>query len=202
MIAQKFVILTRNIKVQRPNILSWTSALRTSVADVICAGRKHLFILLIIFSCSFSSYAESSVKEIFIKAVNSIAVDRSAPLVVSIGNFTYADKKVGSSFSKYLQEELSTAISIDPGFELFARERLDEILQALELSLNDLFDQSTVKEAGKLKGIEGIFSGRFFDLGMDVRLFLELVDIESGTVIDRAQLLIPKSLIPTSEAIT
>jgi len=39
MIDQKFVILTRNIKVQRPNILSWTSALRTSVADVICDGK-------------------------------------------------------------------------------------------------------------------------------------------------------------------
>ena len=40
MIAQKLVILTRNIKVQRPNILSWTSALRTSVADIICDGIK------------------------------------------------------------------------------------------------------------------------------------------------------------------
>ncbi len=46
MIDQKFVILTRNIKVSdsrkscgRPNILSWTSALRTSVADVICDGK-------------------------------------------------------------------------------------------------------------------------------------------------------------------
>ncbi len=164
--------------------------------------RKHLFILLIFLSFSCLSYAKSSVKEIFIKANNSIAIDRSAPLVVSIDNFAYTDKKGGSSFSKYLQEELSTAISVNPGFELFARKRLDEMLRALELSLSDLFDQSTVKEAGKLKGIEGIFSGRFFDLGMDVRLFLELVDIESGTVINKTQLLIPKSLIPTSEAIT
>ena len=191
----------KNNQVQRPNILCWTFALRSSFADVICAGRRYFFILLIFFCCSFSSYAESSVKDIFIGAINSIAADRSAPMVVSIGNFTYADKKVGSSFSKYLQEELSTAISVNPGFELFARDRLDEMLQALELSLSDLFDQSTVKETGKLKGIEGIFSGRFFDLGLDVRLFLELVDIERGTVINKTQLLIPKSLIPTSVSI-
>jgi hypothetical protein len=45
MIAQKLVILTKNIKVSdrrkscgRPNILNWASALIKSVADVICAG--------------------------------------------------------------------------------------------------------------------------------------------------------------------
>ena len=42
MIDQKLVFLTRNIKVQRPNILSWISALRTPVADVICDGKVFL----------------------------------------------------------------------------------------------------------------------------------------------------------------
>jgi hypothetical protein len=32
----------KNYKVQRPNILCWTFALRTSVADVICAGDHKL----------------------------------------------------------------------------------------------------------------------------------------------------------------
>jgi len=45
MIAKKLVILTRNIEVQRPNILSLTSALRASVADVIYAGEKYLALL-------------------------------------------------------------------------------------------------------------------------------------------------------------
>jgi len=58
MIAKKLVILTINIKVQRPNILSWASALRTSVADVICAGKNRinaaavLLTLLILGSCA------------------------------------------------------------------------------------------------------------------------------------------------------
>jgi len=69
MIAKKLVILTRNIKVQRPNILSWASALRTSVVpqdslrsppvtEVICAGKKTiktaavLLTLLILGSCA------------------------------------------------------------------------------------------------------------------------------------------------------
>ena len=52
--AQKFVILTKNSKVQRPNILSWTSALITSVADAICDGKKlkriglYLLVLIIV----------------------------------------------------------------------------------------------------------------------------------------------------------
>ncbi|MBA7686048.1 hypothetical protein ES703_94484 [subsurface metagenome] len=44
-------------------------------------------------------------------------------MVVSVGNFTYADKKVGSSFSRYFEDELGAAIIRNPGFELFARDR-------------------------------------------------------------------------------
>ena len=55
--AQKFVILTRNIKVQRPNILNLTSALRTSVADVICDGGKRITFITILLLCSLLSWA-------------------------------------------------------------------------------------------------------------------------------------------------
>ncbi len=40
---------------------------------------------------------------------------------------------------------------------LFARDKLDEILEILELSVTDLFDQSSVAKVGKLRGVEVIF---------------------------------------------
>ena len=122
-------------------------------------------------------------------------------MVVSVGNFTYADKNVGSSFSIYLQQKLSVVVSRHSGFELFARDRLEEILETLELSLSDFFEQGTVAEVGKLKGIEGIFSGRFFDAGENVRVFLELVDIESRILVRTAELALPKSTISVSVSI-
>jgi len=122
-------------------------------------------------------------------------------MVVSVGNFTYAHKEIGSSFSRYLEESLSAVLSRSPGFELFARDRLEEILETLELSLSDLFEQSAGPRVGKLKAIEGIFSGRFFEEGTEVRVFLELVDIESGTLVKKASFALPRSAIPASVSV-
>ena len=59
--------------------------------------------------------------------------------------------------------------------------------------MNDFFDQGTAARVGKLKGIEGIFFGSFFDDGMDVRVFLKLMNIESGIMVRKAELRLPKS---------
>ncbi len=117
-------------------------------------------------------------------------------IVVSIGNFTYSDKNIGSSFSRYIEDELSASINRNPKFTLFARDKLDEILKTVELSLSDMFDQDTGVKAGKLKSINAIITGRFFDSGSAVKLFPELIDVESGTVLKKEEVVIPKSEIP------
>jgi hypothetical protein len=161
-----------------------------------------LFLLLfLLFLCSPAAFAQESIQEILTDTLRSFSFDRPSPMIVSIGNFTYADRPIGSRFSRYLEENVSAVLIRSEAFELFARDRLEEILQTLELSLSDLFDQSSAPQAGKLKAIEGLFSGRFFDEATEVRVFLELVDIESGTVIRKASFVIPKSAIPVSVSV-
>jgi hypothetical protein len=86
-----------------------------------------------------------------------------APKVVSVGNFTYADKGIGSAFSVWIQERLGSAVSATPGFELFARDKLNQILKTFELNVSDLFDWERAPQLGSFKAVQGIFSGRFFD---------------------------------------
>lgn len=124
-----------------------------------------------------------------------------ASKVVSLGNFTYADKNMGSNFSRYFEEKLCAALGNHPSFELFAREDLEEILAAIELSLNDLFDPATVVEAGSLRGIQVLLGGRYFDEGAAVRVYLTLTDVQRGLVAANTQVVIPKVELPESVSV-
>ncbi|HDZ62252.1 MAG TPA: hypothetical protein ENH40_03805 [Nitrospirae bacterium] len=104
-------------------------------------------------------------------------------MVVSFGNFTYADKKIGSSFSKYLETQLCLALGKSDRFKLFAKDQLEDILEAIELSLSDLIDSAQSPKLGKLKAIQGLISGRFFDTDDTVQVFLELLNVETGTIL-------------------
>jgi len=115
MTASNFVILTRNIKVQCPNILSWTSAMRTSVTDVICNGKKgarnsvlFLFILLSPQLASASSSGQSpELGHLMVK------------LVLQLALLILATRVVGLIFSRYLKQpkvlgELAAGMIIGP----------------------------------------------------------------------------------------
>ena len=121
--------------------------------------------------------------------------------MLAFGTFTSADLKAGSAFSRYLEEALSTVLVRQGRFELFSRARLDQVLAAQELSLSDMVDQKTAVPAGRIKGVQALLSGTFFEAGAGVRLFLELLSVEKGTVMSRAEVLVPKTAIPASVSI-
>jgi len=69
--AKNYQVSDRRKSCERPNILSWTFALRTSFAHVICAGRISFLIVtlvisaLVFFSCSEPVIQELSREELF-----------------------------------------------------------------------------------------------------------------------------------------
>jgi hypothetical protein len=134
-------------------------------------------------------------------ALDQVARNVETPLVVSVGNITYADKGIASPFSQFMRDALGRAMSAHGEYELFDREKLDEILEVQKLSLSGLFDEAGTAEIGKLKGINGIFSGRFFDDGDMVRVFLELTSVETGTVKGSVDVKISKTEIPHSVSV-
>ena len=86
-------------------------------------------------------------------------------LRISIGNFTYQDSSVPSSFARYLSQEISSALHRTGTFEEFPRDRLDALLDEQNLSkmiLLKQYDREKWEEYWKNKlGIKGAFHVKF-----------------------------------------
>jgi hypothetical protein len=158
---------------------------------------KSILLPVFLALATAAGLAADPVDTILADAVDSLSTSGAAQ-VVSLGNFTYAHRNVGSSFSRYFEEKLAAALENHPGFQLFAREQLEEILAAIEISLSDLFDPATAVESGHLRGIQALLGGRYFDEADSVRVYLTLIDVQSGLVTAGTQVVIPKVELPDS----
>jgi hypothetical protein len=123
------------------------------------------------------------------------------PLVVCFNAFTCADQGLASAFSRYLESNLTLALKQCPQFELFARDKLEKILETQQLALSDLVSEKDTVRIGQLKSIQAMLSGRFFDTGANVEVFFDLTSVETGAVMTAARTVIPKSLIPGAIAL-
>ena len=163
---------------------------------------KRMFLLIILTVFAISPLFSTTIKDIIESTINYFEDQVSKPMVLGIGSFTYyADKLVGSSFSSYLEEQFSIAIQSGHKFELAERDRLDEIIDEIKFGLSGLVDEATVVDPGQLKGLQCLLSGRFFDEGINVNVFVKLVSVETGTVIAYDEISIPKILIPQDVSI-
>lgn len=146
--------------------------------------------------------AANTLDELLREGVQKMEAGQVRPLVVSVGNFSYGDKNIGSGFSRYLIEKLELLLQGSGKFQLFEKEKLEAILEGIEFSLSDLVDPGSAVQVGKLKGVQALLSGRFFDEGDKVRVFLEIVSIETGLLLLKEELVIPRSEIPQSISIS
>lgn len=130
-----------------------------------------------------------------------IAASLPKKTVVSVGNIVYADKEIGSSFSNYIQEKLSTSLQKNAKFEVFRKDKLDEILKEIKFGMTGLVEEGTAVEPGKLRGLQALFSGKFFDEGANVVVYFDLVSVETGTVLTKSTVKISRNDIPASISI-
>jgi hypothetical protein len=151
-----------------------------------------LFLLIVCVCTCFAADLEALLKA----SLNTLYADKAKPMVICFGNFTYSDKNLGSEFSRYLENHLLLALKMCPQFELFAKDKLEEIMETQELALSDLFSQENTIQMGNLKSVRAILSGRFFDAEKNIEVFFELTSIETGTVKGSASTIIPKSAVP------
>ncbi len=164
---------------------------------------KRRFLCISILAVGVFLSAESGFYAYLQPGIDIFELSISEPMVVSFGNFTYADKKIGSSFSKYLETQLCLALGKSDRFKLFAKDQLEDILEALELSLSDLSDSAQSPKLGKLKAIQGLISGRFFDTDdtvqfSDIEKSFENLGITSNSMVKRG-LIVTKEKAQTTE---
>jgi hypothetical protein len=161
---------------------------------------KTYLVVFILSLVSAGMFADDAIGALLSTAIKPLEPSEGQ-LVISIGNFTYADKGLASSFSGYLQEKLSSVVAHGLKFELFAREKLDEIMETHKLHLSGLFEEKGLPDVGELKGIQAILSGTFFDGAEFVTVFVELVSIESGLTSGKIEVQLPKAELPSGIAV-
>jgi TolB-like protein len=96
-------------------------------------------------------------------------------------------------FGKYLAEELITRLFRTGRFQVIERQLLNKIMEEQKLSAMGLFDPKTVKEFGRILGVDAITTGTITDLDMAVKINARLIATETGSVFAVASVRIPLS---------
>ncbi len=116
---------------------------------------------------------------------------------VAVVDFTDLQGRT-TELGRWLAEELSAGlIDSDSEIEVVDRLRLAKIVQEAKLSLSGLPDPVTVREIGRISGVEALVTGRLIPLGDDVRINLLVLQTR------RAEILASKiASIPRTQTIT
>ena len=158
-------------------------------------NKKMLLAALFTIISVFPNFADSldSGLESTISFYESFVSDGSG---IGIGTLVFEDKNISSSLSGYLAEKLAGIITHSGKMTLVNREQLDTILEEIKLGLTGIIEESSSLDPGALKGLEYLITGRFYDQGRDVRLYTQLTDMKSSTVIADREILFGKDQVP------
>ncbi|MBL4658548.1 MAG: hypothetical protein JKX73_11140, partial [Flavobacteriales bacterium] len=85
--------------------------------------------------------------------------------------------------SKGIADMLITDLSKVPKINIVEREKLESLLQEIELGSSKYFDQKTAQQLGKGLGAEAILTGAFLVLDDQLRIDARLVDVASGNIL-------------------
>ncbi len=144
--------------------------------------------------CIILSFAKAEIPGLE-PALATLAAKAGKNLSLAFDTFTYADSKLGSPFSRYLEEEIGLDAIKSGTFRIFPRDKLEVILQTAEFNLSDAVTMGIKKETA-LNGIDVLLSGTFFEEAGGIRVFLSLIAVSSGTVAANASFLLPLAKVP------
>lgn len=85
-----------------------------------------------------------------------------------------------AALSKGLASMLITDMSANTGFDVVERERLQELIEELELTRSDLVDPSKAVRIGRLASAQRMVVGRYFELMGQFRIDARMFDVETS----------------------
>ncbi|UCH93892.1 MAG: hypothetical protein JSV88_26995 [Candidatus Aminicenantes bacterium] len=103
---------------------------------------------------------------------------------IAVVDFTDLDGTV-TELGRFLAEEFSTALAgTGKGFTVVDRIHLKTLLKEHKLSSTGLIDQNTIRQLGKIAGVDSLITGSLTPLGEIVRINVKVLDIETAALID------------------
>lgn len=123
-------------------------------------------------------------------------VPRAAPATLAVLNF---DNNTGAAdydpMGRGLAAMMITDLSTSPDLKVVEREHMQDVLAEQHLQHSALFDSSTAVRAGKLLGAQYITAGSLAAADPKLRIDMRVIDVETGRVVQAAQVTGPKDRI-------
>jgi len=102
---------------------------------------------------------------------------------VAVADFANLDGTY-SELGKYLATEFSFALtSIDKNFNIIDRSKINFLLKEAGEAEGGLVDPNTIAKLGNVKGIDAIVSGSLTPQGDNMRVFINVLQLETASVI-------------------
>ncbi|MBE0564690.1 MAG: hypothetical protein IH621_01930 [Krumholzibacteria bacterium] len=111
--------------------------------------------------------------------------------MVAVTEFTDSSNRV-SDLGVFLAEEMITRLFRTGRLRVVERSKLNEVLAEHNLGMSGLVDDATVKQLGKILGVDAVAVGSIIDLGDQVRVNARLISAETGSVFSVAAVSLPK----------
>jgi len=83
---------------------------------------------------------------------------------------------------KFLSEELITKLFITGKFEVVERQLLTKVIAEYKLNFTGIVDPESVKQLGKILGVDAIACGTIADLGDSIRVNAKLIRVETALI--------------------
>jgi hypothetical protein len=149
---------------------------------------KRLFCFGIAFiAFAFAPSAQSLDTDITASLDKLSAKAWQTSLLTAFGTFTYMDSALPSPFSRYLEDDLKSAMTQSSHFRLFNKSVAAAMDPAFRAEYEDFF---------KSNSVDALLAGRYYIEGSVVRARLELTGLSDGVLIGTLDLKFPRSSIP------
>jgi len=138
------------------------------------------FCLLLISAHTVLAY-EKEIKALSATMVEKIA--KAGKKNIAVADFTDLQGST-TELGRFLAEELSSDLAeYGKGFEIVDRNHLKNILTEHKFSMSGLVDPRTVKELGRIAGVDAIITGTVTPFGDSVRVYARVTATDTAKVI-------------------
>jgi TolB-like protein len=163
-------------------------------------GKKdfvRLFLICIMSAIPSISISQSSLAyEKEIRSISSTIAEniiKTGKKTVAVVDFTDLQGNV-TELGRFLAEEISVNLTVmAKGFEVIDRTHLKSILTEHKLFMSGLVDPNTVKQLGKITGVDAIVTGSVTPFGDSIRVSAKVIATDTARVIGASSGDIPKT---------
>jgi TolB-like protein len=129
---------------------------------------------------------------------NQIAAEMSSYQKKTIAVLEFVDLRGNvSDLGRFLSEEMVTRLYQAKLFKVIERQLLNKVISEQKLSLTGIVEPTSVKELGKILGVDAVISGTITELDETLRINARLISTETGEIFSVAagDLPIDKSIL-------